>query len=965
MKLHHLIASAAVACVAAAPTVAQRQNSPVAVDPNNSSRVWVCNRDNNTVSVVNTSTGTVVSEIAVGVNPRSLAFNATGTKVYVANQRGNVPLSVHFATPFTGTEIRGTLSVIDVGTLAVTATLTNPGTEPYGVAFAPNGKYYAVTGFRSGTLKVYSAANDALLFTHQYDINLGFIGAGKTIADVDTNKDFIADLSEPRDFAISSNSGRVFVSHNLSPYISVMDVALDGGGNPTGLTFNKKIDTNTYAFDTFFNPTPVQTIASQGVPRFLGGIALSPDGTRLAVPHLLHNINHDVNHNFGPGLAGDFANRVYPVVSLVDATNLSFNQGGDTSTRFHNELSAPLNPAQYVPFGDKGAATTLGYAAFSGNGSPVPGTNASFTMTGGKPGDIGYLWYGAELNIPLPGMGTLLVNPTVLLFFGVADGSGKYSKTVGIPNDPGLNGQVLPMQAAVVELPSASAKLANGLRVAFGAEGYGANKLGMRAGHPQQIVYSPDGTRALLLNRGSEDVFLYDVTGSNWSLRTVYPPRLNFAARTPLDTTTPLGDQPLGFTVAADAATNNNDALVHVINEGTRTLSRLRVDWTTGVITKEGAQVATVLGPDVKSLSQRVGQELFEDASRPQTAGNFNNSCASCHFEGGADGNVWQRPAGPRSTMPVFGGTLGTGLILWKGVRLNMGETGPMFGGENGGNGVLSDAQQQGLVDYHEVIPVPLNPNLDPVTGALTAQAALGQDLFFGTNATGLNPTGRNAGCAVCHPKFDVLTQTVRSFTADFIDPPLLTQGENLEAYDPYCNPLKENIVGINIRNINSGANVDEDNDGFPELDRNFDGFNDLETYAIMNVDNDDDFTRDDANSYLCPDDPFGPPLPLKLFTRPPGKFSIPTKLGAFTSGPYFHDHVGSSLRALLDPSSQTTDPKYGNPTYPKMQKFFNEFHDIRGHNDFVPQASKVQTNLQSTNKDADIDAILAFIQSL
>ena len=89
------------------------------------------------------------------------------------------------------------------------------------------------------------------------------------------------------------------------------------------------------------------------------------------------------------------------------------------------------------------------------------------------------------------------------------------------------------------------------------------------------------------------------------------------------------------------------------------------------------------------TTSELIGAELFEDSSRAQTAGNFNNSCESCHFEGGADGNVWQRPDGPRSTMPVWGGSFLTGLILWKGVRINMGETGPMFAGENGGLGVF------------------------------------------------------------------------------------------------------------------------------------------------------------------------------------------------------------------------------------------------------------------------------------
>lgn len=208
--------------------------------------------------------------------------------------------------------------------------------------------------------------------------------------------------------------------------------------------------------------------------------------------------------------------------------------------------------------------------------------------------------------------------------------------------------------------------------------------------------------------------------------------------------------------------------------------------------------------------------------------------------------------------MPMYGGTLGTGLILWKGVRLNNGETGPMFGGENGGTGVLTNAEQQGLVDYHEILPFPLNPNLDPVTGQYSAQAALGKDLYFGTNTTGLNPTGRNAGCVACHPDAETnpfANPGPRFYTADFIDP-TLTHGEMLASLDPDCVTLRENFVTINMRNVNSGANVDVDGDSIPDTDRNFDGFDDRETYAVMNRDKDDPFLRDDHNSWLCPCDP-------------------------------------------------------------------------------------------------------------
>jgi hypothetical protein len=291
-----------------------------------------------------------------------------------------------------------------------------------------------------------------------------------------------------------------------------------------------------------------------------------------------------------------------------------------------------------------------------------------------------------------------------------------------------------------------------------------------------------------------------------------------------------------------------------------------------------------------------------------------------------------------------------------------------MFGGENGGHGMLSDLEQQGLTNYHEIIPVPLNPNLDPITGDYTANAAFGKDLFHGTNDTGLNMTLREAGCADCHSDFDELNMEVRGYTNDHL-PTTLTSGENLEALDPECFSLRENLIGENIKNVNSAVNIDVDMDGNPEIDRNGDGFDDRETYVPMNDDGDDDFVRDDANGYLCPLDIMDPMGPQRIFTRPAADFSIPTKMGVFSTGPYFHDHSLSSLRAVLDPQAQTTDPVYGDPSFPSVNKFFNEFHDIRGNDMFVTNASKVQLTLQTLTSgstfDADILALLEYIQSL
>ena len=961
MKLPRLplIAAALVATVSQSSSQ-QSQVTSVAVNPADSSEVWVCNRGNDSVSVVDASTGITTNEISVGVWPRSLAFSPDGAKVYVANQRGNVPVSTHFVTPFIGSEIRGTVSVIDVASKSVSSTLTDVGTEPYGIAFAPNGEYFAVSGHRSGTIRFFDEADDSLLVTLQYPRSMNFITAG-TVGDVDSNTDMIPDLAEPRAFAITSASNTVYVTHLTTGYVSVVDVSLDGGGKPTGAALGSRIDLNEYAPHPIFNPVDVQSIQSQGTPRFLDDVALSPDGNFALVPHVLHNINHDVTHDFAGAIAGDFANRVYPALTVVDTVLDSYGQGGDASARLHHELTDPAVPAEYVPYGGQGVDSGSGIYTLGGTGAPVTGGTLDFVLSG-EGADNALIFFGLPVAFPVSGLGTLY-NVGNFGIFPMVVGT----FTANVPNNPLLIGASLFFQAIVTDGGSgAPLGLTNGLEVVLSDQPFGAGNLGYRAGQPSRIAYNAAGDHAVLLNRGSEDVFVFSASGNSLELRTVFPPRHNHVERAAFDTSTPLGDLPLGMALVDDPTTSNDDALLYVVNEATNTLSSLRIDWETAAVTQESPQISTLLGADVHSISERVGQELFEDASRAQTAGNFNNSCASCHFEGGADSNVWQRPAGPRTTLQVYGGSLLTGLILWKGVRLNLGETGPMFGGENGGTGVLTTAERQGLTDYHEIIPVPLNPNLDPVTGAYSATAALGEDLFFGTDNTGLNPTLRHAGCANCHPK--EAGALARGYTSDFVDPLLVDDPLGLETLDPLCISLQENIVALNIRNVNSGVNVDINEDGTPDTDRNLDGFSDLESYAPLNVDDDDDFTRDDTNGYLCPEGGI-PGNPQKVFFRAPDLFSVPTKLGVFSTGPYFHDHSVASLRTLLDPGSQQTDPVFGDTAYPSLQKFFNEFHDVRGHETFVVGASKVQVTLQTlasgSTFSADIEALLEYISSL
>ena len=76
MKIHPSLACAGLAAALAAPAVAQSvQVHAVQPDPTDADRVWVANRDNASVSLVDVPSGQVLNEIPVGVWPRSLAFN--------------------------------------------------------------------------------------------------------------------------------------------------------------------------------------------------------------------------------------------------------------------------------------------------------------------------------------------------------------------------------------------------------------------------------------------------------------------------------------------------------------------------------------------------------------------------------------------------------------------------------------------------------------------------------------------------------------------------------------------------------------------------------------------------------------------------------------------------------------------------------------------------------------------------
>ena len=169
----------------------------VAVSPDGS-RVYVANWNQGTVSVIDTATNTVASTVTVGSGPNGVAVNPDESRVYVANNGDH------------------TVSVIDVSTNTVAATVP-VGNGPWGVAINPTGSRVYVANLLDGTVSVIETSFNLVVAT----LTVG---------------------SNPQGVTVHPEGTRVYVANNGSDTVSVIDAAtnamvatLNVGNGPAGL----------------------------------------------------------------------------------------------------------------------------------------------------------------------------------------------------------------------------------------------------------------------------------------------------------------------------------------------------------------------------------------------------------------------------------------------------------------------------------------------------------------------------------------------------------------------------------------------------------------------------------------------------------------------------------------------------------------------------------------------------------
>ncbi|AFQ50386.1 YncE family protein [Burkholderia cepacia] len=168
---------------------------------------YVANARSNTVSVIDESTNAVVTTLAVGAGPVSLAILPGGAQVYVANSVSN------------------NVSVIDTTTNTVTATIP-VGLGPVSIAFTPSGGRAYVANAYAKSVSVIDTATQTVIATVQ-------VG------------------NQPNKVAISPDGASVYVTNGTDKSVSVIATATN--------TVKATVGVGTIPFDVitpFVPPAP-------------------------------------------------------------------------------------------------------------------------------------------------------------------------------------------------------------------------------------------------------------------------------------------------------------------------------------------------------------------------------------------------------------------------------------------------------------------------------------------------------------------------------------------------------------------------------------------------------------------------------------------------------------------------------------------------------------------------------------
>ena len=219
-------------------------------------------------------------QIRVGNAPHSIVIDSTGKTAYISNEGGRIATEGDFqiwsagtpivADPVVGAAITGTVSVVDLASMKVTANIST-GLHPTGMAFY--GRYLLVANTYSDTISVIDTATNEVVRTIDLGLPIGVPGEGQP-----------AYGAAPNSIAVDAQKGVAYVALynanaigvvNLSPQVTnpVMgmipvayapsSVVLDKADNTLIVANDKGIGAR-YSFETDYGVTGYNTHQDNG-----------------------------------------------------------------------------------------------------------------------------------------------------------------------------------------------------------------------------------------------------------------------------------------------------------------------------------------------------------------------------------------------------------------------------------------------------------------------------------------------------------------------------------------------------------------------------------------------------------------------------------------------------------------------------------------------------------------------------
>ena len=199
----------------------------IALSADGSSAYALLNQ-NNTLAKINltANTPTEGKQIRVGNAPHSILINKAGTTAYVSNEGGRAATEADFqiysagtpivADPVVGSSITGTVSVVDLATMTVTADIST-GLHPTGMAWY--GKFLLVANAYSDTISVIDTSTNTVAYTINVGLPIGVPGQGSAYG------------ASPNSIAVDGANHTAYVALYHANCIAVVNLA-KGAANP-------------------------------------------------------------------------------------------------------------------------------------------------------------------------------------------------------------------------------------------------------------------------------------------------------------------------------------------------------------------------------------------------------------------------------------------------------------------------------------------------------------------------------------------------------------------------------------------------------------------------------------------------------------------------------------------------------------------------------------------------------------